>query len=192
MAVDPVDVVIVPGWQDSGPAHWQTLWQHAVGASRTQVANWQHPEPSNWIAALDRAVRACAQPPVLVAHSLGCIAIAQWSMSCATPAHAALLVAPADVEADTAPAEITTFAPIAMQPLRFPSIVVGSSNDPYDPRQRARAFATAWGSEWIGLGEAGHINVESGFGAWPQGREWLARLMTQCEPRHHTPSPRQE
>jgi predicted alpha/beta hydrolase family esterase len=59
--------------------------------------------------------------------------------------------------------------------LPYRSIVVASSNDPYCPSRLAGAFARAWGSEYVRLNDAGHINVESGHGDWPLG---LALLQT--------------
>jgi predicted alpha/beta hydrolase family esterase len=41
---------------------------------------------------------------------------------------------------------------------------------------RAQGFAEAWGSEFVNIGAAGHINTASGLGDWPQGFELLQRL----------------
>jgi hypothetical protein len=57
--------------------------------------------------------------------------------------------------------------------LRFPSIVVASSNDPYVTLPRAKTFATAWGSEFVMIGEAGHINSAGGLGNWEEGLRLL-------------------
>ena len=44
------------------------------------------------------------------------------------------------------------------------------------------------GSNWLTLGEAGHINVESGFGPLPLARRWVhamgARLARERRPQH--------
>ena len=52
--------------------------------------------------------------------------------------------------------------PYAALPYR--SILVASSNDPYCPIRLAGAYARAWGSEFVRLQNAGHINV--GFRPW--------------------------
>jgi predicted alpha/beta hydrolase family esterase len=57
--------------------------------------------------------------------------------------------------------------------LPFPSIVVASTNDQYVDIERARAFAQAWGSTLVEIGEAGHINGASGYGEWPEGERML-------------------
>ena len=42
---------------------------------------------------------------------------------------------------------------------------------------RAADMATAWGSELHFAGEAGHINLASGHGPWPEGLLMFTRLM---------------
>ncbi|MFS4517905.1 RBBP9/YdeN family alpha/beta hydrolase, partial [Delftia tsuruhatensis] len=86
----------------------------------------------------------------------------------------ALLVAPADPERR---AQLADFAPVPYAPLPYRSVLVASSNDPYCPIRRAGAYARAWGSEFVRLQNAGHINVESGFGDWPLGLALLQSLM---------------
>jgi uncharacterized protein len=53
--------------------------------------------------------------------------------------------------------------------LPFPSVVVASRNDPYMPWTKTQEHAGIWGVGIIDLGYAGHINVASGFGRWPEG-----------------------
>lgn len=37
-------VLIIPGWGDSGPTHWQTLWERANPAFRRVVQrDWEYP-----------------------------------------------------------------------------------------------------------------------------------------------------
>ena len=62
--------------------------------------------------------------------------------------------------------------------LPFPSVLVGSRNDPYCGWERARGFAADWGAVFVDLGHAGHINAESGLGDWPQGHAFLIDLMS--------------
>ncbi len=93
-----------------------------------------------------------------------------------SPVRAAMLVAPTDVEADTSPLETRCFEPIPLGKLPFRSVVVASEDDPYLTPRRARQFAEAWGSTFVSAGNAGHLNVKSGHGPWPAGREILAGL----------------
>ena len=84
----PSRVLIVPGWENSGPDHWQTLWERADPRRfrRVEQRDWDTPRPEDWIRELDTAIAAEPAPAVLVAHSLGCIAIAHWAARCARPA----------------------------------------------------------------------------------------------------------
>lgn len=45
-------VIIVPGLGDSGPHHWQTLWQYKYGAARVRQDDPEHPTPQAWGALL--------------------------------------------------------------------------------------------------------------------------------------------
>jgi predicted alpha/beta hydrolase family esterase len=85
-------------------------------------------------------------------------------------------VAPSDPEAPSYPEGPTGFAPMPLERLRFPSVVVASRNDPYVTLDRARQFAAAWGSRLVDIGDAGHINSQSGLGDWPSGLSLLEEL----------------
>jgi predicted alpha/beta hydrolase family esterase len=169
------DVLILAGLWNSGPQHWQTLWERKHPAwTRVPHRDWNNPQCQEWVAELDAAIAAAERPPLLVAHSLGCPLVAHWARSRSPLGIAgAFLVAPADVEAPSAPAEVRSFAPIPMDRLPFQSIVVASSDDPYAKLERTRAFAAAWGSELVEIGDAGHISGDSGYGAWPEGERLL-------------------
>ena len=54
--------------------------------------------------------------------------------------------------------------------------MVASSNDPFCPIRLAGAYARAWGSEFVRMQNAGHINIDSGHGEWPLGWALLQSL----------------
>jgi len=172
-------VLVLPGWQSSGPAHWQSLWEGLYGDQRVEQHDWMRPLRGDWIARLEEVLLQDERPAVLVAHSLGCVQVAAWAAHSRNThrVRGALLVAPGDVEQAELRAVLPGWAPIPMQPLPFPSVLVGSHNDPYCSVDRAQAMAQAWGSAWIDLGNSGHINAESGLQDWPQGRSLLMQLM---------------
>ncbi len=168
-------IIIVPGWRDSGPGHWQSLWADSLpGAQRTRQDDWVTPSRKAWVATLERQILELDTPVVIAAHSLGCIATTHLSFEAASRIQGALLVAPADPQRR---AVLEDFAPVPYQPLPYRSILVASSNDPYCPVRTAGAYARAWGSEFVRLQNAGHINVEAGFGAWPLGLALLQSLV---------------
>lgn len=171
-------VLIVPGWTNSGPRHWQTLWERAHPEYvRVEQRYWDHPTRDEWCAALVAAVERDAEPAVLVTHSLGGVTVAHAAPLLAGRIRAALLVTPPDVERPGAAAEIVSFAPMPLVPLPFPSVVVASRNDETCRFERAREFATAWGSTLVDAGNAGHLNTDAGYGPWPVGEALLADLI---------------
>jgi len=193
-------IVIVPGIGGSGPAHWQSHWQaEFADVRRIDPASWDHPELDDWIAAVDRAVAASPAPPVLIAHSLGCLAVAHWASQVAAlgagtgedaasdtgpgrgpgpegapPAVVgAFLVAPPDSDGPEFPADAVGFGLPAPGPLPFAAVLVASSDDPYCSPGHAVDLAADWQAALIDIGAHGHVNVASGFGPWPQGRRLL-------------------
>lgn len=179
---NPAPILLLPGIGDSGPAHWQSLWQAAHPAMRRVVQrDWDHPQCDDWCRTLDAAVddtlRRAGMPPLLVAHSLGCLLVAHWAARSRQPVRAAMLVAVPDPAGPAFPSQATGFAPLPMQRLSFPSLIVASSDDPYGSLDHARRCAQAWGSRLVEAGAAGHINASSGLGDWPQGLAWCAELL---------------
>lgn len=185
----PMTVVLnIPGLGGSGPTHWQSRWEALYPeCKRIEACNWNIPDVTEWLTALDTSVLACENPPVLVAHSLGCALLAHWALRHKPlPIAAALMVAPADVDnLDTLPAEAVSFGPMALGILPFPAMVVASTNDPYVELHRAKLFAAAWGADFINLGDAGHINADSHLDSWDFG--WnLVRSLQDPAGRIHT------
>lgn len=172
------DVLILPGLWNSGPRHWQSLWhERNPHWRRAAHRDWTNPHCDEWVAELDAAIADCQGAPILVAHSLGCMLVAHWALS-GSPLKVAgaFLVAPSDVEAATYPADLNCWAPIPLQPLPFPSVVVASANDPFASLDRTGAFAGAWGSRLVEIGDAGHLNADSGHGDWPEGLRLLEQF----------------
>lgn len=171
---DTPTVVIVPGWRNSGPGHWQSLWAERLpDCLRVEQDDWVFPLRRAWVERLSETIEQIPGPVVVVAHSLGCIATTHLSADVAIRIRGALLVAPADPERRGI---LCDFAPVPYQRLPYRSVLVASSNDPYCPVRLAGAYARAWGSEFVRLNDAGHINVDSGHGEWPLGLALLQSL----------------
>lgn len=176
-----VVTLILPGLGDSGPEHWQTRWERMdPSCRRVRQAEWNAPRCADWAAVLDATVASLGGEAVLVTHSSSCALVAHWART--APAEhlarirGALLVAPSDPASPVYPPEPTGFAPVPMERLPFPSIVVASTDDEYVTVDQARAYAGAWGSEFVNAGALGHINSASGLGEWPFGYALLQRL----------------
>jgi predicted alpha/beta hydrolase family esterase len=172
------DVLILPGLYDSGPRHWQSRWKALhPEMRRVNQTDWETPSYDDWAGTLEAAVAGLAAPPVLVGHSSACALVARWSVRTRLRAKGALLVGPSDTDAPSYPAGPTGFAPMPLDPIPFPTIVVASDDDPYVTEERARVFAERWGSELVVIPGAGHLNSDSGLGDWPDGLALVDRLL---------------
>ena len=174
-------ILLLPGWQNSGEGHWQTLWEQAHGCQRVEQHDWQRPLRGDWVARLEEVVLATPGPLIFAAHSLGCLLVAAWASHSAQThrVRAALLVAPGDAEQESLRPVLRSWSPIVRRPLPFASRLVASRNDPYCTLQRAQGMARDWGSDWVDYGERGHINAQSGLGLWPEGFAWVQDMMGQ-------------
>ena len=171
-------VLLIPGWHNSGPDHWQSRWQSAHGFIRVEQHNWDLPLRGDWMIQLEEAVLTHPDA-VLVAHSLGCILVAAWAAH-SIHAHrvkAALLVAPSDVERPEMQQMLHSWSPIVRERLPFKSMVAASRNDPFCSFMRASVLAQTWGSSLADCGMSGHINTESKLGDWPEGFALLQNIL---------------
>jgi len=172
------NVLILPGIGSSGPQHWQTLWERAHPAfKRVEQRDWETPVCSDWVENLEQAVTQSGTDTVLVAHSMACLLVAQWAARTTRRIRSALLVAAPDPESPNFPRGAQGFAPLPQKRFAFPSIVVASSNDPYASLDFDKGCAELWGSRFITIGDAGHINTDSGHGEWPEGFAILETLL---------------
>lgn len=179
-------ILLLPGWQNSGPAHWQSLWERRHGYERVLQHDWMRPLRGDWVARLQDVVlgHVADKPPgapadiVLVAHSLGCMLVAAWAAHSQLTAHirAAMLVAPGDPQREELAGALASWSRIPGERLPFPSLLIGSQDDPYCSLKRARQFADAWGAQFVDYGRSGHINSDSGLGDWADGHAMLMRL----------------
>jgi len=179
-----VRCLIIPGLHDSGPDHWQTRWLACRDdCARVELGRWSEPSRTLWMSRLDRAVARSRDPVVLVAHSLGCHAVAWWANEASAPrlekVRGALLVAPPDVDRPDAIALLTPFAPTPDRALPFRSILAASRDDDYASFERSRWMAARWGSALIDFGRQGHLNTESRLGDWIDGQRLLRGLIRQ-------------
>ena len=162
---------IVPGLGNSGPEHWQTFFE-STGNNFQRIIQqeWDAPHCSDWVATIDKALSGYdLSTVILIGHSLGCSTIAHWAKQYNKKIKGALLVAPSDVENPVYTFPATGFVPIPLNRINFKTIVVASTDDHWVSLERAKFFADNWGSEFVNIGNAGHINAESGHYQWHEG-----------------------
>lgn len=163
--------LIVPGLRNSGPAHWQSWFERQLpDTRRVEQANWEITCLSDWAARVREEIDAIGEQVWIVAHSFGCLASVTAGFVRPERILGALLVAPADPERFAEPTILLE------EKLQFPSVVVASSNDPWVRSSAAEYWAGQWGSDYLNIGQAGHINVDSGHGPWPAGLALFERL----------------
>jgi predicted alpha/beta hydrolase family esterase len=182
-----VRFLILHGWQGSGPEHWQT-W--LAGRLRGAGHHVQYPElpacdepcPDRWgIAFRSELGRLAARQDderVVVAHSLGCVL---WLREAANIAPSrrvdrVALVAPPCPGA--AVPELAGFYPTgaereAVTVAARETRLVCTDNDPYCPGENAARFWAQPLELTVDLlPGAGHLNVDAGYGPWPEMEAW--------------------
>lgn len=185
MKLSDTAILIIPGWANSGPDHWQSRWVAKLStASRIEQDDWDNLTLDRCTARLVEAVIAAEKPVVLVAHSFGVPTVAHAAARFpAGKVRGAFLVAPVSEDAiglikDTID---PAFAPYPFDPLPFPSVLVGSRTDTYCRYETAADYANAWGSMLVDAGDSGHINSASGHGPWPEGLMSFAGFMNRLK-----------
>ncbi len=163
-------IVSVPGIGNSGPDHWQTAWEAGLpDMVRFKPSSWDTPELQDWIEGIERSVAHAASAPILVCHSLGCLAFLHWARQTKSDWLGAMLVAVPDSSGPNFPGQASGFAVSGLMPLGKPLLTVASSDDPYDPAGNGVALAGKAGAAIIRLGARGHLNEKSGVADWAEG-----------------------
>lgn len=166
--------LIIPGLNSSGAAHWQTWFESQIpGALRVIQPDWKRANLAEWSSRVRRDISRHAGPILIAAHSFGALAAVQAAKDYSERIVGALLVAPAD------PEKFGVTDVLPDDPLGFPATIVASSNDPWLSFESALGLAKRWGANFVHLGNAGHINTESGYGPWPLGLALLRQLESQ-------------
>lgn len=176
-------IVIVHGWDGSGPGHWQhwladQLRARGASFSFPALPTPAEPDRDAWVASLAGHLADTRDTPVfLVAHSLGCWAVDHLLKARGASGLAgALLVAP--------PSPFSLFEPIqsflpppcdraAWAPLAARSLVVASDDDEHAGPDEIEEAAAKMGLPVRLLSGAGHVNAASGFGPFPLALDWL-------------------
>ncbi|MFO1330044.1 MAG: alpha/beta hydrolase [Rubrivivax sp.] len=176
--------LVLPGWLDSGPDHWQTRWERQHGFRRVQQDDWQWPRRGDWMARLEDELLADERPAVLVAHSLGCHLVAAWAAHSrhVGRVRAAWLVAPPDLDRPDLPPQLASWRPTLRRPLPMPAQVVMSDDDPFGAEDATLQLAADWQVPTWRLPGRGHLNAESGLGDWEDGLARLQALVSAGHP----------
>jgi hypothetical protein len=170
--------LIIPGLNGSGEGHWQDHWlKDDPDVILVEQRDWSRPNLIEWTSQVETAL---ARHPgsILIAHSIGAFVAANLATRPSRHlVRGALLVAPVDpFRVSSIHPGAVELRPMPLGTLPFPSIVVASRDDPYMAFDDAKAHANRLGSDFVDLGLAGHINIDSGYGRWKKGYRLAARL----------------
>lgn len=179
MKAKDADILIIPGYTNSGPDHWQSRWEARIStARRVEQAEWSKPVREDWVAKVVEAVNEAERPVIVVAHSLGIACAVHGIPQYRKKVAGAFFVAPPEVtNPKIRPKHLMTFGPYPRDPLPFPAIVIASRNDHFGSFEAAEDIAGVWGAQFMDAGQAGHINAEAGFGPWPEGSLTFAQFI---------------
>lgn len=163
--------LIVPGYTNSGPLHWQTFMENKYrNVMRVQQDDWNNPSCLGWVNKLDHYIKKVDGNLVLLGHSCGAVAIAQWASSHAcNRVKALILVAPADVDSPSAIVPIRQQRPLPSKKFNTRSLLIYSDNDEHLSETRACSLASLWGCQTHLIHGAGHIHTAAGYGEWIEG-----------------------
>jgi predicted alpha/beta hydrolase family esterase len=168
----PPRLVTVPGLHGSEDTHWQTWLERQYSRSlRVEQKDWAAPELDEWSRTVSQVFDGAPTACVVAAHSFGCLATVQALARHPGNVVGVLLVAPAS------PGKFNIEQALNGNRLPVPSIVVASESDPWVTIHEARKLASNWGSTFVNLGDAGHINVASGHGPLPRAKHLVDLLV---------------
>jgi predicted alpha/beta hydrolase family esterase len=173
--------VFLAGIGNSEPEHWQSIWYRSVGPNGHWVehVDWDNPVADDWVCDLERCLRSLSGPKVLIAHSLGCLLVAEWAKRHRDQqVVAALLVSLPNAAGPAFPRAASGFAAAVDSRLPFAALMIASSNDPYSSIAYAQRVADQWAIPLIDVGAKGHLNLASNLGEWPEGRTLLEGLIS--------------
>lgn len=178
-SIDTLQFFSLPGYGNSGPGHWQTWMEGRLqDCTRIEQHSWEKPDNTLWIQTIQSTIGDTDPSKVfIIAHSLGCIAVAHWAKKYKLTIAGALLVGPPDIENPYTNLGLESFLPIPDTSLPFPSLVIGSTNDHWASVSRVEEFAKSWGSQLYFEENAGHINTDAGFGPWENGLHLLRNFI---------------
>lgn len=173
--------LLIPGYQGSGPEHWQHwLLAQLPGSVMLDGIDWHRPVLADWAGRIRDLLSRAEQRMTVVAHSFGCLAAVIAAADRPDKVRDLVLVAPADprrfdflglnpANANDAASLFSLERVLPRQSLQIPGLLIGSGNDPWLQLATADSMARSWELDFHDAGLLGHINPESGFGPWP----WL-------------------
>lgn len=176
-AVSKPKILILHGWGGSDFPHWQSwlaseLVKDGYPVYFPQLPFMHTPRKKVWLEMLEQAIESF-KPDRIVCHSLGNM-LWFWYAKAHSEARfeKVLLVAPPSRDTDIK--AVDTFFPYPKaETLSNDALFVVSTNDKYMNVDEAKKLQKELGCEMKIMENAGHINSDSGHGAWHFAYEWI-------------------
>jgi uncharacterized protein len=176
--------LILHGWKGNQPMHWQTLLAERLRSEGGQVRypvlpDFDSPVLTDWMTSLDRELaelREGGGQKTVVCHSLGCILWMHHAARARGPAvDRVMLVAPPGP--NTGIEELAPFFPVPLEPdpiaaAASSTLLVHSDNDPYCSPDAGATYGVPLRIPRVVIPGTAHLNVEAGFGPWPEMEAW--------------------
>jgi predicted alpha/beta hydrolase family esterase len=173
-----MNIKIVPGLNNSGPEHWQTIWEKKYGFTRVSQEEWDYPVYKEWEKNLiENLSSENSCDIVLITHSLGCLLTVKAMPKIRKYLKAVFLVAPPDPKSQQFPDFLDSFEYLPEANLELPGILVYSENDQYASPLFCIEKGKQWGFETISVGKKGHINSDSNIDDWSEGFNLFQKLL---------------
>src|SRR3546814_10460799 len=78
-------IMTIPGLHNSGPAHWQSLWQQKFpDTRRVDLGDWDNPDQALWVARIADAIDA-ESAPVQIGRAHVCTPVTNAHLVCRLP-----------------------------------------------------------------------------------------------------------
>ena len=178
-------ILILHGWQGSGPQHWQVwltkeLKNKSINVLMPELPDMHHPHLSKWLETVYRLFKQ-HEIKAVVCHSLACVF---WTHFCKKypeiHVNRTLLVAP--ISFNVVIPEVKSFFPVHITYSDYLNsadshLLVLSNNDPYCSIKDAKYIESMLNIPTLWLEKSGHINIASGFGPWPFAYEWITNKL---------------
>lgn len=187
-------LLLIHGLDGSPEGHWQH-WlaqqaaQHGIQVHFPELPSKESPNLLYWLSLLHLEAVLAGEEATLVTHSLGAYLWLHYaSLKGAQRLNRVLLVAPPGEAEVRESGRIRGLLNIPLDAARIRNaagevLVVGTPADPYNRTGAEQTYAQPLGLPYHGLpAEARHINIESGYGAWPLALEWALDRKQSREP----------
>jgi uncharacterized protein len=170
------NIVIVPDHGGVDARHWLAHWRSNYPRVMRLAGHDTHElSCRKWVRGIDEAVAACGPHTTIVAHGLGCLAVAHWAQISTRPIDAAMLVSVSDPASERFPKNASGFRPVPRSVLPFRTLIVATETD--GDYRHALDRAHEWDASLVVVGRISHDTHPQARQTWDEGLNLLWNLV---------------